>query len=362
MEKAMPSKSNEQYVEFLRTELSLRYFDQKYRNAYKWLPYLPLLAPDVSSSEALKTIRDRVTQLRAKRQQFRKAQLKAKANRPHLQSGMVQSMVVKPILTGRRYFQLLQDRTGIDKEMISWEAFLASKGIEFVGIPGITPFDPTRKHKIDGTVQASGFREYIWAHPEKNDTYESHLFLPYGEFSVDPYNYTGATGLQFLGEIEVQPSLLLDSPDYVGFGGVLQYTLPEAKWDGTVWWNIRQHIDIPEVTSNADFGFFSIASVARQEPNGEDFPDNFVDGFSLNQMMPVISTKGDNYSLGPFSADDTFFSGFSVSKGQVPRIYVGISIYLMATDGTLSLGDPNMAYQLPATGEGKGLSYSYVES
>jgi hypothetical protein len=205
---------------------------------------------------------------------------------------------------------------------------------------------PPVSNRIDGISRASGFKEYFWARPD-DPADEWHFFLPYG--GVDPDDFKRATGLQFFGEIE---------GGHCGFAGILQYTLPEAPWDGGVQWYVDQHFTIPTITIDGE-GDFKVWSMARQSPTGDDFPDNdsFHEAFSTDQIPAIISGAGEDTSTGPISVTDKFFSGFPVSKGRRPRIYVGLSVGLSARGGETSVGDLNMAYHFCP---GNGLGYTFV--
>jgi hypothetical protein len=227
------------------------------------------------------------------------------------------------------------------------------------------PGSERNKSRIDGSVGASGFKEYIWAAPTKDNTDEKHLFIPYGAGN-DPYDFTGATGLQFLSEIDVQASILLDTPDGCGFAGILQYSIPEAPFDGYCQWYLQQHFEIPIITCNADHGYVSLVSTGRACPLWEDFPapGDFVEAFSLSQLSNTIWAEGESFSIGPFNATDMFQSSFQITKGQKSCIYMGFSIYIMACDGYISLGDPNMAYHVwtePGINYSGGLGYTFFQ-
>lgn len=357
-------KQNKNYEDYLRNERATRYLGKKYRTAHEWMPRLATEAPGLTSEEALVKVRDRLTKLRNSGRRIRKSRIAEHARRSCLKPDLQRALPVRPISPRERSFLSSAGSPGTiivayprpayprppDPPM-TWET---ARGKVFEQLGKI------QSNKIDGVAQASDFREYIWSSPSSSDTQAVHVFLPHGDSINDPYDFTGATGLQYLAEIEVQPGLLWDIGDQIGFAGVLQYTLPEAPWDGGVSWCVGQQFDIERITFNADEGYFSLVSIARQSPTGEGFPPSasFTQAFDLAYLFPTIWGGGEESSMGPFSATDMFDSGFPVKKGQKPRIYVGLSIYMSAVDGRTYLGDPNFAYHTCT--EGPGLWYRFV--
>jgi hypothetical protein len=358
---AKATKQEIAYVEYLRTGIDIRYLAQKYRKAHEWIPRLASEAPGLTPEEALKKVRESLKKLRSSRKRLKKKRLAVHIDRAGKVPNLRRSISVRAIPPKERFFVSSAGSPGsielayprpIDLSDIYPNTVESArqKILERIG---------TINNRVDGIARASGFKEYIWAAPDNNDTDESHLFLPYGAGS-DPYNFNGATGLQFLSEIDVQPNLFWDDSDSCGFAGILQYSLPEAPWDGAVQWCVHQHFEIPEIVCSADYGYFSLVSTARQSPTGEDFPDSnsFVTAFSIDQLLPIIGASGEEFSAGPFNVTDIFHSGFPVTKGQKPRIYVGFSVLIWARDGSTALGDPNMAYHT-CPGAGSGLSYTF---
>jgi len=217
---------------------------------------------------------------------------------------------------------------------------------------------PAASTRIDGIVTASAFKEYPHDSKLEDDTREWHLVLPIGTGTPD--DFAGATGLQFYSEIEVQPEAMVDPMDGVGWGGLLQYSLPEAPWDGAVQWRIGQRFEIGYICCAADYAFVGIASTCRQCPAGDDFPalDDYPDSISLDAIFSSIWAEGESFYVGPFNVKDYFVGGFPVAKGQKSRIYVGIDIAITTIDGSTWLSDPSFAYHSSPGGE--GLGYSFV--
>lgn len=361
MKGSKPAKSCTQN---LRAEASLRYLDQKYRNAYKWLPRLAIEAPDLKPADVLNKLRNRITELRAQRSEHRDARIKDQASKLAEPIDARKSASVKAILAKRRYFWPVPpyaERTSLERAgAMSIADYLAAKTHLLMGDRYQDLLDgASQNRRIEGIARASGFKEYVWVAPEKNDTRTRHLFLPYGTES-GPTNFTGATGLQFLGGIEVQPNWFIDEGDSFAFGGVLQYVLPPAPWDGGVEWNLEQYFVLPEMTGEGDFCYCSVVSCARQSPTGENFPSDFERDFSLESLLPVVAAVGEGgeFSGGPFAVADIFRSGFPVSQNQRACVYVGLSVLLMARDGSMSLGDPNIAYHFSPSGPA-GLAYAF---
>lgn len=359
------TKQKNDYVEYLRTGIDIRYLSQKYRKAHEWIPRLASEAPGLTPEEALKKVRERMTEVRSTRKRLKESRLSERMKRARQEPDLRHSLPVRAIPHRDRSFVASAGSPGSIELAYPrpLEHYLYERTVQAAA----GRFDLERwrewveqRRKIDGIARASSFKEYVWAHPDNDDTDEWHLFLPYGAGS-DPNDFTGATGLQFLSEIEVQPNLFWDDNDWCGFAGILQYTLPEAPWHGAVQWSVHQQFDIPEITNNGDHGYFHLVSTARQSPTGEDYPDfdSFVEAFAIDRLPPIIWCSGEDFSSGPFNVIDTFSSGFPVTEGQKPRIYVGFSIYIVARDGSTSLGDPNMAYHF-CPGTGDGLRYTFV--
>ena len=68
-------KRQNEYVEYMRTELNIKYLSQKYRKAHEWLPRLEIEAPNLTSEQALKKVRDRLSELKALRKRYKKSRL-----------------------------------------------------------------------------------------------------------------------------------------------------------------------------------------------------------------------------------------------------------------------------------------------
>jgi hypothetical protein len=359
-------KQKNTYAEYLRTGLDIRYLAQKYRKAHEWIPRLSSEAPGLRPEEALIKVRERLKELRHTRKRLKESRLSERLNRVRQEPDSRRSIVVRAMPHKEMSYvcsagspgsiQLTCPRPPLDLRGL----YPTIREFPWQRFPQGSETNDNSVDRVDGIARASGFKEYVWAVPRNDDTDESHFFLPYGAGN-DPNDFTGATGLQFSSQIEVQPNIFLDDTDACGFAGILQYSLPEAPWDGAVQWRLQQQFEIPGITCDADFGYFSLVSTGRACPSWEDFPafDAFVESFSLDQLLPVISATGEDFSVGPLNAIDTFLSGFRVTEGQKSCIYVGFSIYIMARDGSMSLGDPNMAYDFwPDTGS--GLSYTFV--
>lgn len=362
MQKSKSKKRQNDYVEYLRNGLDIRYLSQKYRKAHEWIPRLTSEGPGLTPEEALTKIRKRLTKLRRSRKRLNKLRLSKHIERARREPDLRRSLPVRAIPHRERFY--LSSAGSPPSIELSYPRPLDPSDLYQVTeeavwrrrIPKVLP-------RFDGIARASGFEEYIWSPPIHDDTRETHFFLSYGAGLV-PDDFTGATGLQFFSEIEVQPGAIFDWRDSCGFAGILQYTLPEAPWNGAVQWRVHQDFEIPEITCDADYGYFKLVSTARQSPTGDDFPDDdsFVEAFSLDQLLPIIGASGENFSSGPFSITDTFESGFVVTRGQKPRIYVGFAAVIMAVDGSVSLANaPNMAYHTcPGPGAEPGLSYTFV--
>jgi len=362
------SKQEKPNANFLREEATLRYLDQKYHNAHEWLPLLAIEAPDLRPADVLKKLRTRISELRVQQTERRAQRIKDRASQMASSSYARESVPVQASVSKRRYLwphlpygeRMVLERVG----PLSIEEYIGRQVSSSIGhrIQDLIDSAPQNR-RIQGVVNASGFKEYIWAAPDKGDTQAHHLFLPYGEGCSNPSNFTGATGLQFLGDMEVKPNWFIDEGDSFGFGGILQYVLPPAPWDGGVEWFLNQSFVVPEIAGEGDFYYATLASCARQSPSGEGFPSDFVRGFSLDTLLPIVGVSGEggDFGGGPYAVTDSFYSGFPVLRGQSASIYVGLSVLLMARDGSISLGDPNMAYHFSPSEPGLGYAFYRVD-
>jgi hypothetical protein len=352
------TKQSYDYAEYQRTELEIRYLSQKYRKAHEWLPRLGVEAPELTPEEALKNVRERLAKLRSSRKRLRKLCHSAYMEQARQEPDRRHPMPVTPLppppppetslsRAGPTRVSAPQPTgKGFDPRTIDW--------------PERTP----EIRRIDGVARASGFKPYVWSPTTKSNTIENHFFMSYGNWA-EYDDFTGATGIQFFSEIEVQPAWgpFIDSPDGCGFAGILQYTLPEAPWDGALEWSVLQDFEIPGIWADGDYGYFTLLSTGRQSPNGEDFPpsESFAQDFGLDRLSPHLGASGEDFSVGPFYFIDSFHSACPVMQGQKPRIYIGLSIYICARDGTVYLSSQaNLACHY-APGFGEGLGYSYIK-
>jgi len=176
----MKTKQKNDYVEYLRTEVNIKYLSQKYRKAHEWIPRLASEAPGIAPEEALKKARDRLTELRSTRKRLKESRRSEHIEQTRQKSDLRRSLPVRAMPHKEMSFVSSAGSPGSIE-------LAYPRPIEhyFIEHTVNSPWENGRDwfwqdRVIDGIARASDYREYLWAPPDNDDTDESHLFLPYG--------------------------------------------------------------------------------------------------------------------------------------------------------------------------------------
>ncbi|MDJ0823314.1 MAG: hypothetical protein QNJ09_16080 [Paracoccaceae bacterium] len=193
-----------------------------------------------------------------------------------------------------------------------------------------------------GVIQPEACRTYV--HTPLTDD-DARLDFEYFEVRLETARF------RFGGEIEGNAAY--------GAAGIFKYTLPKAAFDGAAYWSVEQRIDIDEVQAT-NWAFFLGDSVARQCPDGADFPpvEEFFDSFGTAPFSILGAQGRDEFYTWPIMGEDRFANGFPLRQGVAPTIYVGIALFLWVRNGRLSLPHWSRALQYFSF-VGPGLSYAY---
>jgi hypothetical protein len=193
---------------------------------------------------------------------------------------------------------------------------------------------------ILGQVKASAFRHYHW-NERVDHGYGTIVYWPLRQRLTEvpsaTYNgdWSGETGVQFLGQLYAT-----ERPGFEFFAGagVLQFTVPAPECDSVVYWGATGRVrQKGPWTFHGDKAQLSTEWVLYESPDGRGFPDSLVSSFMWFRDGVEGGTLLAESSWKTYDRQD-FNRSFEAKAGVRARIYLGVSLGLLAEDGTVMTG------------------------
>jgi hypothetical protein len=189
-----------------------------------------------------------------------------------------------------------------------------------------------------GQVRASDFRVYSWMNLDVNGSTGEYAFWPLSRPNQpfqDPYNWSGEEGGFFVARIDVPSSWFIDPMDGIAGAGVLQFTIPAPQCDAMLYWGTRGIAEaVTDWYVDGDMARLSTEWVLHESPAGGGFPGSLTSSFEFVSEGLYKSTRWPGSTR---TREVTSFErSFAVAAGVSPKIYLGLSVQALATDGEAS--------------------------
>jgi len=349
------------YAGYLRTKHSIRFLTQIYEKAYQWKPKLSIIAPGRRPDEALKLLRKRLQELRSLKKRYEKSGLLKKIHRMHCKKGKPfspYSNASKNAPTARSLKK--GGATGLEKDIVSVIPY--TEPDENIGLPEtlrdiLDRLGPPYQEEtfLVGKVLSSGFEECEWSPKSVGGSEGEIKFEP----SISSNSFLNTAKMKFSCNLEAPSGCITDPVEFMAKSAIFQFTLPEAPWDAAVEWDVFAFYNIQGLDINADYGWLSIETWARQDPTGGNFPtcsNNYSNAFSYD----ITTSIGDeNILLEDWISNDAHYWGaFPIRKGKQARLYIGCSIGLWAENGSIDLSYGGASFCASYNESNLGVNYS----
>lgn len=307
-----PTNSEQRFAEYVRIQSRLKSLSEDLRSPDRIVSRIRLLHPDLDPTAEIMKAAALQKDLREQQQRL-------------LQQIRLPQSGEYEFSEARRPFRILNGAVVTESHLQT--AFQA-----------LTPRCPDL---ILGQVKASAFRHYRWAEDVEHG-YATIVYWPLhqrlDQVPSETFNgdWSGETGTQFLGQLVVTGH----SPgwEFVAGAGVFQFTLPAPQCDSVVYWGTTGRVARRTPwTFDGEKATFWTEWVLHESPEGRGFPASVVSNF----MWFRDGLEGGNViPEGSWKTNDRqdFNRSFHVKAGVKARIYLGISLGMLADNGTVMTG------------------------
>ncbi|GMQ83128.1 MAG: hypothetical protein BMS9Abin05_2612 [Rhodothermia bacterium] len=307
-------QAERRYKTALKSRLELDWINETLGSPDGWLELVKLRKPDTDIRKLLETLRKR-------KEKLERALHRGKNPSKFVQTFQARARQRLP------YEMRVLDLIYPGPSLSSWISALISANQQ-VDCPVFSI----------GQVPASDFRAYAWAGTSVNNAGTANAFWPLSQSNVFAQStftgdWSGETGANFWGWLDVPGTFWgFDLMDFVATAGVLQFTIPAPECDSILSWGTWGIAEAPtEWFINADLGRIDTEWVLHESPVGGGFPNSIM-SFQFFSEGLLKSHTGATVTRDVMQ----FERSFEVKAGVSPKIYLGLSLGMLARDGEVS--------------------------